>query len=243
MGINRPSNLNIRDVPGNGGIVGPSTTPSCGVSTTTCETCHNTCDALSDVSLGSRYVTLCACPCCDIVCSCDCTVYDRTIPSGMWKTSEQYEAKGRDAWGADTSCSTVAACVCNINSGCTCCTTCTTCVGGYTWCKASNIAWVVAPSSSEVIRSFYCRNHATSTAGSCTGCGGWFIPSANGYNQSGLFKCAAYCREYWDAYNGGYWSSDTQNNDAFYMNMNNKNISSSSRSGLMNVRAFRCVSY
>ena len=168
MGINRPSNVNIRDVPGNGSIVGPVTTPTCVETTTTCESCFNTCDACSlQPNLGGTF-TICSCACCDNVCHCDCAVCDREVPSGMWKTSEQYEAKERDAWGDDTSSSDAATCVCNINSGFTCCSTQQT--GGYILCAAAGVVWVVAPSSSEVSRSWYDRADAATRAQQVSGC-------------------------------------------------------------------------
>jgi len=244
MGINRPSNLNIRDVPGNGSIVGPSTTPSCVECTTTCESCYNTCDATCDFSLGSQYVTLCACPCCDIVCSCECLTCHRTVPSGMWKTSEQYEAKERDAWPPNTGTAGAATCLCDINPGCTCCTTATTPTGGYLLCKASNVAWVVAPSSTEVSRCWDCYGDAITTAAAITGCSGWFVGSGG---WGGQLRCPGWsCKIYWDSYTGPYWTDEHNihnTSNAMYVDMGNGYMGDWSKTRTQTVRAFRCVSY
>lgn len=243
MGINRPTNLNIRDVPGNGSIVGLSTSPSVVCTTTVCQVCYNSVGACVDYSLGSQYVTLCACPCCDIVCGCNCTICDRTVPSGMWKTSEQYEAKGRDAWG-DDSCSTGATtCLCNINSGRTCCT-CTTFTGGYVICKASNVAWIVAPSSTEVSRDWFSRNDAVTTAQSVSGCTGWFVPTCGQLQNPG-----STCKTYWDSWSGTYyWSStesDIHGGGRAWSVWFPTGVAGGHRpqSSTVCVRAFRCVTY
>lgn len=246
MGINRPSNLNIRDVPGNGSIVGPSTSPTCVESTTVCETCFNTCGS-STLSFDSTVLgcqcTFCKCPCCDIVCGCDCTVCNRTIPSGMWKPSEQYEAKGRDAWGDNTSSSGSQSCLCNINSGFTC-GAINAPVGGYIMCVASSVAWVVAPSSTEVTRNWHSRNDATTTAQAAAACGDWFIPVYQQLQNPGYT-----CRTYWDNVAGRYWSNTDRNNGyAWNVDLaNGSALTSHYGQGQKNsgkcVRAFRCVTY
>jgi len=237
MGINRPSNLNIRDVPGNGSIVGPSTTPSCVATITTCESCYNTCDACSDVSLGSGYITLCACLCCDIVCSCECTTCDRTTPPGVWKTSEQYEARERDAWPPTTGTSGAATCDCDINPGCTCCT-CTTATGGCTICKASSKAWVVAPDI--VSRTWYCRDDVVTLAEATAACGDWFVPNCAQAQNPGYT-----CKEYWDWGSSSLVWSSTQRHGylAWSVSFNTGAANMSNQTDVRSVRAFRCVSY
>jgi len=114
----RPANLNKRAYPGNASVIGPTCTATLGITTTTCCSCI--------LSLGSNCpagpVLGCRCtfvfaPSCCFVCGCPCTVCDRTIPSGRWKVSEQYEAKTRDAWGDDSCSCGGATCLCNICPG------------------------------------------------------------------------------------------------------------------------------
>ena len=74
--------------------------------------------------------------------------------------------------------------------------------GGNVICAASSVYWVVAPSSTEVSRDWYQRNHAVTTANSNASCGDWFVP-----NLSQLLNPGWECRTYWDSASGYYWST------------------------------------
>ena len=112
--------------------------------------------------------------------------------------------------------------------------------GGYLICQSGGIRWVVAPSSSEVYRSWYSRADANTTAQSITGCTGWFVPTCNQLKNPGFT-----CRIYWDTYSPSLYWSDTQHSSFGAFNINfagvfhndpNKNTGRA-------VRSFRCVTY
>jgi len=159
----------------------------------------------------------------------------------MWKPSEQYEAIERDAWGDDTSSNDAPICVCNINSGCTCCT-CTTATGGYTICKSSGTAWVVAPSSTEVCRAWYWVGDAATCAAAITGCGGWYVPSCGqlkGYAGAGI-------AEYWDSYASSPSYSSTTGGPCpsnYVVSIANAGVGLEYKTTSRRVRAFRTVGY
>ena len=114
--------------------------------------------------------------------------------------------------------------------------------GGNVICAASSIYWVVAPSSTEVSRDWYQRNHAVTTANSNASCGDWFVP-----NLSQLLNPGWECRTYWDSASGYYWS--TCQHPAPWTKRVNMDGSAGSccnsnyYTAIENVRAFRCVSY
>ena len=240
MGINRPLNLNITQVPGNGSIVGPSTTPSCIQTTTVCETCHNCSGVCVCQVLPGQTSTFCASPCCDVVCGCDCIENISTVPSGVWKSSEQYEAKERNAWPPDTSSTGSVTCLCNINVGYLNCGNVSS-VAGNIICTASSVAWVAAPETSEVQRCWQCRDDAVTVANAAAGCGDWFVPDC-GQTQNPGFAC----RTHYDSYNcSSYWS-DTQGypTTGWRVDFNNGHtMADAYKSSNYRVRAFRCVSY
>jgi len=118
--------------------------------------------------------------------------------------------------------------------------------GGTMICRSGGVAWIVAPSSTAVKRTWYCRNDAVTTAQSCSGCTGWFIPTSGQLSNPGYT-----CRTYWAPTYlfhpvGLTWSSTESNateaqqlrfNPAFFAGYAvNKNYS-------YDVRAFRCVAY
>ena len=113
--------------------------------------------------------------------------------------------------------------------------------GGTLICKNSNIYWIVAPDSSEVSRSWYLRDDASTRAQQVSGCSGWFVPSY-AQTQNPGWSCRAYWNItssvcYWTNCPSGYNDSHAQAvNDTFSMLNRVKPIS-------MRVRAFRCVSY
>lgn len=198
----RPSNLNKRAYPGNANVIGPTTKATLGINTTTCNTFISVvCGAASEsFTLGCRFST-CTCPFCHCCCYCSCTVCTRTVPAGLWSSSEQYEARTRDAWG-DTNCVT------GTTLGCcsACCGTYSSTgpdyKGFYVCCEAGVQKWFVAPSCTQVVRSWYSNADAatvaTSTMGSCS----WFTPDCQALKTAGFS-----CRSYWDTYSNCYWSS------------------------------------
>lgn len=134
--------------------------------------------------------------------------------------------------------------------------------GGYVICNASNVYWVVAPSSSEVSRSWYTRNDSNTRAQQVTGCTGWFIPC-----QQRLQNPGYNCRVYWDSYiSGEYW---TETSAGEYLDNTFPNVcggprfahrygvtvnmsngargayfgGTANKNNVKNIRSFRCVSY
>ena len=80
---------------------------------------------------------------------------------------------------------------------------CNSDTGGYLICCSSGNLWIVAPSSTEVRRTWYCRNDVVTTANSNAACGNWFIPSCAQLKNPGYT-----CRNNWDSYS----SADTWSN-------------------------------
>jgi hypothetical protein len=90
--------------------------------------------------------------------------------------------------------------------------------GGNVICKGGGSVWIVAPSAAEVVRNWWARNDANTSAQSLTGCSGWFVPSCGQ-----LQNPVQVCRDYWDFPNpptGSYWSNTEFNAQAaWYVNM------------------------
>jgi hypothetical protein len=116
-------------------------------------------------------------------------------------------------------------------------------VGGFLICKNLGVALVVAPSSSEVRRTFCHIGDAITMAACCTitPASSWFVPSMN--NLSTWYSC----RQYSDSYQtGNYWSSSGDpNNYVCSLNMSNGSGCQNLVSFCDNyyVRAFRCITY
>jgi hypothetical protein len=113
--------------------------------------------------------------------------------------------------------------------------------GGYLICQASSVQWIVAPASTEVSRTWYCRDDAVTTAESNASCGDWFVPTCGQLQNPGYT-----CRTYWDSYSStSYWSStEGSSTGAWFVSFFSGNafydfFKTTSRC----VRAFRCVSY
>lgn len=200
----RPSNINKRLYPGNGSVIGPTVTPTCGVSTTVCCTFISNIGFTTTASpvLGCRTQpsTCCYCPCCSC---CPCIVTTRTVPSGMWKSSEQWDASIRDAWGPPTSATGPTGTLCGPSASCAL---------SPVDCKAfylGNDLWV----------SPYCTQSPSNAGGGpAINCAisvmsyntGWFYGS-----YCTWFECAYPCRTYWDNYDTGpsvYYGSNTSTN-------------------------------
>jgi hypothetical protein len=83
--------------------------------------------------------------------------------------------------------------------------------GGRIICQTSNTRYIMAPSSSEVVRNWNNRNNAVTRAQAVTGVSGWFVPS-KGLMQNPAFKC----RSRWDSYiNNYYWTNTQAPNTSF----------------------------
>jgi len=113
--------------------------------------------------------------------------------------------------------------------------------GGYIICKDGYKAWIVAPSSTEVTRTWYCRNDAVTTANANAACGDWFVPTCGQLHTPGYT-----CRTYWDSYSStgymDYWSSsECGSSHAWNVNFFNGNPYSDAKTTSYCVRAFRCV--
>ena len=114
--------------------------------------------------------------------------------------------------------------------------------GGNLICCSSGNLWIVAPSSTEVGRSWYLRSDAVTTANANAACGDWFVPSCSQMKNPGY-----QCRTYWDGYDSGsiYWTNtEVAPSHAWFVRGNTGNgeaLAKSYSNGT--VRAFRCVSY
>ena len=117
--------------------------------------------------------------------------------------------------------------------------------GGYLICKSGGIGWIIAPSSTEVLREWYTRNDAVTTANAQAACGDWFIPTCGQLQNPGYTS-----RNYWD-YSPTqpqtcYWSSQPSpftNLCALGVRMHNGTAFVMRKTSDRMVRAFRCVSY
>ena len=115
--------------------------------------------------------------------------------------------------------------------------------GGINICyqgSGAGVLWVVSPFSSQVSRTWYCRNDANTRAQAITGCTTWFIPTVSQLQNPGY--C---CRTFWDAFSCTcYWSStECTAANACYVNFNTGLASSYNKNCARCVRAFRCVTY
>ena len=113
---------------------------------------------------------------------------------------------------------------------------------GRVICKNGGIAWIVAPSCSEVSRTWYSRNDAVTTALACTaGATGWFIPTISQLQNPGYT-----CRTFWDSFSSAdYWSSTESpiGTNACFVNFINGSADIRHKTNTSCVRAFRCVTY
>jgi hypothetical protein len=112
--------------------------------------------------------------------------------------------------------------------------------GGRLICKNGGVAWIVAPNTSQVSRTWTLRNDAVTTATACTNTNTWFIPTVSQLQNPGYS-----CRTFWDSFSSAlYWSS-TENNatHACLVYFLNGNAYSDNKTATCCVRAFRCVTY
>ena len=108
-------------------------------------------------------------------------------------------------------------------------------------CKNGGIAWLVAPMSAEVSRTWYCREDAVTRAIAVTTLTtGWFVPCVGQLQNPGYL-----CRSFWDSYSSTtYWSSTEFNaSNASAVNFNTGTPGINVNTNTFCVRAFRCVTY
>jgi len=108
--------------------------------------------------------------------------------------------------------------------------------GGVIICKASNVAWIVSPLSTQITRVWNARNDAVTVAQAATGCNDWFVPTPSQMTNPGY--C---CRAFWDCYctNTEYW---TANSGVVFRMSDGVSYSQPIDQGKY-VRAFRCFTY
>jgi hypothetical protein len=115
--------------------------------------------------------------------------------------------------------------------------------GGINICyqgSGAGVLWVVSPVSSQVSRTWYCRNDAVTRAQAITGCTTWFVPTISQLQNPGYT-----CRTLWDSFSiTNYWSSTEQDaacacNVTFATGASCYGTKNTTRC----VRAFRCVTY
>ena len=108
-------------------------------------------------------------------------------------------------------------------------------------CKNGGLAWLVAPISTEVSRTWYCREDAVTRAIAVTSLTtGWFVPCIGQLQNPGYL-----CRSFWDSFSSAnYWSSTEYNSSgAFVVFFNAGTAHIATKTNTCCVRAFRCVTY
>ena len=137
--------------------------------------------------------------------------------------------------------------VCNIccihyNAGLRCCALGSLVEGGYLFNKGGRQAWIVACSSREVSRTWYCRADAVTVAEASDACGDWFVPSRTD------LQLGHDCKSFWDSFSSTcYWSStETNANNAWRVRFVNGFLNGFpyvTKTVSLCVRAVRRVSY
>ena len=136
--------------------------------------------------------------------------------------------------------------VCNIccihyNAGLRCCALGSLVEGGYLFAKIGRQAWIVACSSRQVTRNWYCIAHAVTVAEASNACGDWFVPSRTDLQLSHD------CKSFWDSFSSArYWSStEGIAAEAWTVCFTNGVIvyAAARKTSTSSVRAFRRVSY
>jgi hypothetical protein len=112
--------------------------------------------------------------------------------------------------------------------------------GGFLICRAGSVNWVVSPFSSQVSRTWYCRDDSNIRAQQVSGCTGWFVPTCGQLQNPGYT-----CRQYWDSFNNAfYWSStELDGAQACVVSFGNGAVSWDTKANTCCVRSFRCVTY
>ena len=116
--------------------------------------------------------------------------------------------------------------------------------GGYLICRSGGgTAWIVAPLSTEVSRTWYYIDDAVITANANAPFGDWFVPTCGQLKNPGYT-----CRTYWDTQftpaSDTYWSSTQyDSNNAWGVDFDFGPARDCLKSDAWCVRAFRCISY
>jgi transposase InsO family protein len=114
-------------------------------------------------------------------------------------------------------------------------------------CKSAGVGWIVAPSTTEVARNWYCRNDAVLEAQRLTQtcCTQWFVPTVSQLQNPG--HC---CRTFWDSFSCVFYWSSTENcsfSSTYGCGVNFSGgagaASPTNKNSTCRVRAFRCVTY
>ena len=109
-------------------------------------------------------------------------------------------------------------------------------------CKNGGLAWLVAPMSTEVSRTWYCRDDAVTRAIAVTSLTtGWFVPTIGQLENPGNL-----CKNFWDSYSSTcYWSSTPCGDPVgCCVNLGDGGYTGGRGKPLPTcVRAFRCITY
>jgi hypothetical protein len=109
-------------------------------------------------------------------------------------------------------------------------------------CKSAGVGWIVAPSITQVSRTWYCRDDALLEAQlfTQTCCTQWFVPTVTQLQNPGY--C---CRTFWDSFSSAFYWSSTERNAAYgcAVCFANGSVSGLQKDTTRCVRAFRCVTY
>jgi len=114
-------------------------------------------------------------------------------------------------------------------------------LGGYLICRSGGVGWVVAPSTTEVSRSWYSRDDAVTTAEANAACGDWFVPTCGQLQNPGWV-----CNTYWDSFSSDCFWSSTEHGGSFLawtVRFTDGYTSGRNKANACCVRAFRCVTY
>ena len=120
--------------------------------------------------------------------------------------------------------------------------------GGVVICLQSSNMYLIAPCTTQVCRSWYCRNDAVTLANSNAACGDWYVPTCSQLQNPGFV-----CRTYWDyvkencyTHLDKYWSNTQAPSTAeaygVYFNPA-PYVGQAGKPSTGNVRAFRTTTY
>jgi len=112
------------------------------------------------------------------------------------------------------------------------------CKGILVCCGPSTTKWFIAPSCTELSRSWYSRADLTTVTNACMGSCGWFLPLCDQ-----LFNAGYCCKGYWDCYQSlDYVScSGHFNHYAWNVNFSTGTICLCPKGNSYCMRAFRCT--
>lgn len=109
-------------------------------------------------------------------------------------------------------------------------------------CKSAGVAMIVAPSTTQVGRTWYCRDDAKLIAQQITQtcCTQWFVPTIGQLQNPGYA-----CRTFWDTFSSRFYWSSTERNASYacLVGFGTGGAGFDRKSRTYCVRAFRCVTY